>query len=290
MVALERYYDGYVEHGILLGMYDRAELESHYSLFVDAMLKHQALSLHHRMLSHIYQVTLAFLKKHDDLILVQADKSMATILMFRSDYISKMDTWLSSYLSSGACIKFTGNKNMLLRRLLALYKRVVLPLRHLYALNPSIYPSNIHKDLLIKLQDPPQISYLYGCIKTHKPDFPIRPICSPINWYIGPLHKLCTYFLTEILGDRLSTHNLKNMDDLTGHLLDLSPIPDYVFVTLDIKEMYPKTPLVPLWQVLENLMSFDWFQANYFSFNSIWYQQLEGLPQGGSASGLLATL
>ncbi|XP_037938956.1 uncharacterized protein LOC119672073 [Teleopsis dalmanni] len=37
-------------------------------------------------------------------------------------------------------------------------------------------------------------------------------------------------------------------------------------------------------------MSFDWFQANYFSFNSIWYQQLEGLPQGGSASGLLATL
>ncbi|XP_037958803.1 uncharacterized protein LOC119688192 [Teleopsis dalmanni] len=74
MVALERYYVGYVEHGMLLSMYDRVELESHYSLFVDAMLKHQIPSLHHRMLSHIYQVTLAFLKKHDDLIMVQADK------------------------------------------------------------------------------------------------------------------------------------------------------------------------------------------------------------------------
>ncbi|XP_037939923.1 uncharacterized protein LOC119672846 [Teleopsis dalmanni] len=310
MVAIKNYSDGYLEKGVDLKMYNREDLELHYSCFVAAMLNHQQQTLYHRMLSHLFQVTLSFLRKHSDLIIVQADKGKTSILIPRVDYIDKVQVWLDSYVSSGACIVYKDDRAMLLRHLTALYRRLALPLCRLFVLNPTLFPRPIYLELHEKRNSPPEISYLYGSLKIHKDGCPIRSICSPVDWLISPIHKLCGLFLKQVLDERLSKNNLDNMDHLTGHLISLEPISGYVFITLDIKEMYPKTQLEPLWAVLQDLMARDWFrnscpieisllermlkfilyQANYFSFNSIWYQQIEGLPQGGSASGYLAKI
>ncbi|XP_037930114.1 uncharacterized protein LOC119664761, partial [Teleopsis dalmanni] len=230
--------------------------------------------------------------------------------MYRDSYIGKIDDLLQSYISTGACSIFIGDQDQLSRKIQAQYRKVVNPLCRLHAAKPNLYPSSINASLKKLLSSSPTFPYLYGTIKTHKLDNPVRPICSPIQWYSHPLHKLCQFFLSAALQSKLSCHNLSNINKLTDHLLQLQPRPGYVLVTMAIREMYPSTRIPPLWDLLQFFMGQDWFKAacpidvsmlqsildfilhkaNYFTFNGDLYQQHEGLPQGGGASGLLATI
>ncbi|XP_037937581.1 uncharacterized protein LOC119671129 [Teleopsis dalmanni] len=223
-VALNQYHDTYLESHIDLGMYCRSELEEHHK-FLQVMENHRTQTPFHKMLVHLFQITKQFLDINPNLLLVQSDKCKSTILIYKDEYMEKINNWLTNYIASGSCILYLGNTDILGRQIRGLFRRVARPLCALYVRNRTLFPNPIYVSLRKLLNETPTMPYLYGTIKTHKNDNPIRPICSPLHWYTSPLHTLCQYFLNPILKDRLSCHNISNLDHLTDHLLQLRPLP-----------------------------------------------------------------
>ncbi|XP_037932803.1 uncharacterized protein LOC119667570 [Teleopsis dalmanni] len=308
--AIYTYYDAHLEATTDLSVICRQEMENHASKFLDVMVKHRQPTPFHKMLQHLFQQTYNFIHLHDQILTIQADKSKSTILIHKNEYINKVETWLQAYLATGSCKEYKGDIGLLVRKTHAQYIRIFRSLCRVYKGNNNPYPSSIHMLLRSHSYDKPALPYLYGTIKTHKPNNPIRPICSQICWYSQPIQKLCQHILETTTKTRLSNHNLSDINQLTNHILQLKHIHGYVLVTMDICDMYPTTQIASLWSLLEDMTTESWFQTacpidieifqrmlnyilqqwNYFTFNGTVYQQVDGLPQGGSASGILATL
>ncbi|XP_037930960.1 uncharacterized protein LOC119665793 [Teleopsis dalmanni] len=308
--VVKNYYEAHLDSFINLNLCNPLEMEAHYTQVLNIIEKEQNLTSVQQSLKQLYEYAANYLKKHKDTLIVQSDKCKSTVLMYRSDYIEKMTNWISSYIGTGSCVEVCEDPGILSRRIGGYFRKVARPLCRLYEKNNTLYSKEIYQEIQKLLSGIPTLPYLYGTIKTHKDDASIRPICSPLGWYISPIHKLVQCLLKYTIEDRLSSHNVYNINHLTGHILGLRPISNYVLISIDIKEMYPSTQILPLLQTLNNIMQLSWFlekcpipislleqsiqfillHGNYFTFNGKLYQQIEGLPQGGSASGLLATI
>ncbi|XP_037959049.1 uncharacterized protein LOC119688441 [Teleopsis dalmanni] len=290
-VALNSYNEIHQEQCIILDYQSPLEMQKQFSQFLEIMTKYQKPNRTHQILFQMYAYASEYIKKQKDLIIVQADKGHSTY----------------QNLEKGSYVLFSGNQQALFNRLTAHFRRIVRPLCQWHEKEPTSFPKNILLSLQRMISN---CNPTFFMLKLHKPDQPLRPICSPLNWYIHPLHQLVQHVLKETLSDRMSKHNLKNMSYLTGYLISLQPLPDYVFMSMVIKDMYPSTNVASLWRTLKNLMCLPWFLEscpipilmltmaleyilnirNYFTFENKCYLQTEGLPQRGAASGPLATI
>ncbi|XP_017466311.1 PREDICTED: uncharacterized protein LOC108359133 isoform X1 [Rhagoletis zephyria] len=115
-----------------------------------------------------FNKTKTFLKSHkDDIILTDADKGNKTVVMYKEDYTEKMN-------------KLLDDKNT--------YKIVRNdPTNALQRKNNTLV-DELYKSKIIDYRGKQQLvctaaiaPRLYGLPKIHKPDLPLRPICSSIN-------------------------------------------------------------------------------------------------------------
>ena len=92
---------------------------------------------------------------------------------------------------------------------------------------------------------------MYGVIKTHKENNPVRPIISSVG--------SCSYFLSKwLLGmlnpliGTISNSHIKNNTDLVDRLNDVSVPYEFKLVSFDVTSLFTKVPLFDLLNFLSH--------------------------------------
>ena len=107
-------------------------------------------------------------------------------------------------------------------------------------------------DHLIK-QFTPQcasLPYMYGLVKTHKINNPIRPIISSVGSVSYNLSKWLVKILTPLVGN-ISNTNVKNNVDFINKLTSLNLNFDFNMVSFDVVSLFTKVPVDDLLEYLE---------------------------------------
>ena len=150
----------------------------------------------------------------------------------------------------------------------------------------------------------PKLPHMYGLIKTHKPNNPIRPIVSSIGSAVYNLAKYLVKVLQPMVGSVSNSH-VKNSHDLVLQLKDLNVNYEYILISFDVESLFTKVPVNDFIDFLKNeLQNYELELPNdiiillielcikncYFSFNNKFYLQLLGMPMGNPLSALIANL
>ena len=96
----------------------------------------------------------------------------------------------------------------------------------------------------------PPLPYMYGLIKTHKPNNPVRPIISSIGSASYKLSKWLVTILSPLVGT-ISTSHVKNNLDLLEKLSNIQPDYKFKLVSYDIVSLFTKVPLDDLLNYLQ---------------------------------------
>lgn len=245
-----------------------------------------------RFILKTYQDTLNLLKRHkDDIIITNSDKGNRTVLMYKAEYISKMNELLDDK---------------------ATYKRSRTdPTEKLMRKNNTIINdlhNNKHIDTYTKLKltcsaaNAPQ---LYGLPKIHKPEIPMRPISAS---FALPAYHL-SKFIGTILNNLTSTkHNIKNSTHLKEDLQTIDIEETDLLISLDVVSLFTNIPIhlatkivLKKWDTIKNhtnipknnfmkILDFCLKDNNYFCFDNNTYIQNYGMPMGNPLSPTIATI
>lgn len=146
---------------------------------------------------------------------------------------------------------------------------------------------------------------IYGAVKTHKTNKPLRPIISMRGTTTYDTSK----YLADILRRSITNHEytIINSNDLVEKLKQIR-IPDgYILTSFDVVSMFTNIPLDHTLKLIDE----KWnsiavhttikkasflelikllFNNCYFTYKQVTYQQIRGLPMGSSISPVLADL
>lgn len=238
-----------------------------------------------------YKVCQSFLKQNPQLIVMRSDKGNSTVVMYKEEYLSGMcdllsDTGIYKPLKSDPTTRFQNQANKIVKDLFSNHYIDELTYKKLRTSN-SMFPK------------------LYGLRKTHKPGLSLRPVVSCTD---APSYNLAT-FIHNILNPITTTYlyNIKNSFEFVEFIKNVSLPPNHVLVSLDVTSLFtniPKELVVKIlkknWlqisaytdipkHVILDIVEFL-FNSSYFSFNNVFYQQLDGSAMGNPASPILANL
>ncbi|XP_075170176.1 uncharacterized protein LOC142242497 isoform X2 [Haematobia irritans] len=268
--------------------------------------------------------TLIFLRNHKDILLLQSDKAKSLVLIPKTVYHSKMNTWVSRQVSLGYYASIPLVRASQLKKLW--YKRYQILLNQLgdnwrqtvcvpkekengKTVIPP-YPYKYQQLLRVLDTQPLSLPYMYGTVKTHKPDQPCRPIVSTRGWYTYPVAKIVTHILGRVMKTFLCPQNVCNIDTVALSIREILICPNYKFVKIDVENMYPNMNRTDILYSLEHFLSlpcvvqccpvepklllacirFCLNEYILFTYGGQIYHQVQGLPQGACDSGLLATI
>ena len=150
----------------------------------------------------------------------------------------------------------------------------------------------------------PSLPYMYGVIKTHKPNNPVRPIISSVGSITYKLSKYLVSLLNPLIGTISSSH-IKNNVDLIDKLNNVQVKCDFKLVSFDVCSLFTKVPVDDLLsflpEVLDRLeLPFDntvlvnliklCILDSKFEFNGKYYSQKFGMAMGNPLSPVLSNL
>ena len=230
---------------------------------------------------------LSVLKKDQHLHITKADKSNAVVIMNKQDYINKMETLLSDEntyegLQNNPIESVNSNFNKKVKSLLKDNEDV---LKCVTSISPSL-------------------PYMYGVIKTHKPDNPVRPIISSVGSATYKLSKYLVTLLNPLIGTISSAH-IKNNVDLVNKLNNTHMNCDFKLVSFDVCSLFTKVPVEDLLSFLPDVIDrlelpFDntvlinliklCILDSKFEFNGKYYSQKFGMAMGNPLSPVLSNL
>lgn len=285
----------------------------------DSLLKanHTVQTSYDMRLSLMVKKAISFLSTHSSACLVQSDKGKSIVLITKEDYHKKMSTLVDKCLNRGVYLEVQCPQvaKQLKDDWHSCYKALSLKLIKEWAVskrNNLPLPFDIKLKKLLptfnNIESP--LPYLYGSLKTHKPDVPCRPICSTRTWCCFPLQKIICQVLTNATKTLLSDFNVRNTDEAAHRLRSTIVFRDFEFIKLDIEDMYTNMDRVEILNMVRHLVSTEhYIEGKYldgqllmeclelclgdntlFTYNGRTFRQLQGLPQGACDSGLLATM
>ena len=234
-----------------------------------------------------YKKSLTELRKDQTIHITKADKSNSIVILDKVDYISKMHTLLDDDVTYR---KLTKNPlddviktfNSGLKRILKANKDLI---NQFFTLSPSL-------------------PYLYGLVKTHKENNPMRPIISSAGTVTYKLSKYITKLLSPFLGTISGSHIINSLD-LVEKLNKVSFNPNVRLVSFDVCSLFTKVPIDSILDYLSNeLVNHDLpLPLSHiialiklcicdckFTFNGEYYQQIFGMAMGNPLSPLLSNL
>jgi uncharacterized protein (UPF0147 family) len=216
-----------------------------------------------------------------------ADKSNATVIIYKHEYAKKVHTFLADNNYRTLPDNPT-NKDQIRIRKTAQQCNQIIPKQHI-------------KYLTQKNPNPPTLN---AQLKLHKPGGPIRPV---VNNRTAPSYKLAKK-LNDILNKHLSLNNhytIRNSTNIANDLTKLAINDKHRLITLDIKDLYVNIPLketidITRTQLLKNnntqttnqiinLLEVILMQ-NYFVFQEQIYQPDKGVAMGSPISGTMAEI
>lgn len=149
-------------------------------------------------------------------------------------------------------------------------------------------------------------SQMYGLIKIHKENHPVRPITSACGAPGFKLSKFITQILTLTFPEE--GYHVKNSLMVKNNLLSVTPEEDEMLVSFDVTSMFTNISIdlmlslisersmfiekrfkIP-WPLFQELFRFLLEECAVFTFNDIIYKQKESLAMGSPISPILAKI
>ena len=227
------------------------------------------------------------LKKDSELHITRADKSNCVVILNHEDYISKMETLLGdentySKLNKNPLETVNSEFNRHLKKYLKGYEHMV---KSFSTISPSL-------------------PYMYGLIKTHKPNNPIRPIICSRGSASYILSKWLVSILSPLVGT-ISNSHINNNTDLITKLQNINTSYDFILVSFDITSLFTRVPVCDLLLYLEDELNNHVFPLpgntiinliklcvvdSKFVFCGNYYSQKFGMSMGNPLSPVLSNL
>lgn len=235
--------------------------------------------------------TKQFLHENQNLIISRSDKGNSTVIMDRDEYLAGMNLLLQDNetykkLKSDPTNKFQGISNDLVNEMK----------------EGNFISESQCRDLKTYNAVAPK---LYGLRKTHKQNFSLRPIVSCIN---SPSYKLAS-FIHEILTQVTTTfhYNVMNSYEFVENTKTITLEEGYILISLDVVSLFTNIPKELVLKIVKNSWRFlsaytnlnfkmfsllieFLFNTSYFTFDNVFYQQLDGTAMGNPASPVLSNL
>lgn len=239
---------------------------------------------------HAIHMTKQFMKEHPDLIASQSDKARASILMEKETYINKVENLLKDQttyqpIQTSSTRSYMKMNEKLLERMVKL--KLVSEKEAKSATNSEEKPAN-----------------LYGLLKTHKKDKPMRPIVNTRNTMGFLAAEKVTAILTSTrdVGLKYNVLNSRQACELIRHTMIL---PDEKLYSLDIVSMFTNITTERAiaavrrrqkqlhitnehMQLIVEVIQFVCVKSTEIRFNNRIYKQIKGLRMGSSLSPILA--
>ena len=236
-----------------------------------------------------YKLSLSNLKKDVSLHITKADKANAVVVMDKTMYIDKMLNLLNdnntySMLNSNPLESVNAEFNKKLRNILPNHKELV-------------------KDLTVYT---PILPYLYGLVKTHKLELPMRPIISTVSSVSYKLAKFLVKILSPLVGT-ISNSHVKNNSDFIDKINNFNVSYPFKLVSFDVSSLFTNVPLDQLLTFLIEFLDNNDLslpvsndallklielccKGGKFVFNDTFFEQKFGLSMGNPLSPVLSNL
>ena len=233
------------------------------------------------------------LQSDTSIVILPADKGRSTVILNREDYLEK-------------CMDHINNGPYQLLKKDPTTKIKAKTLKQLKVLKDNEFIDN-KLYYYLKPTDSPAPRF-YGQPKIHKPGVPIRPIVS----YSGsPLYNLNKY-IANILKTYVKheNNNAKNSTTFSNYIRNVPIEDDEIMVSFDVTSLYTNIPIIDTLNIIKDYVhSDDQFArktaipqdkfldlvnlvltTTWYTFNSQFYQQTDGVAMGGPASSTTAEI
>lgn len=243
-------------------------------------------------INRIYNNTVIFFKKHNELLVASTDKGKSTVVMLKTDYDNKIQQLLNDH---DTYITLQCN-----------------PIKTLQAKNNKL----IHQLLILKLiENRDRFSLLthnstnpkmYALMKTHKPDIPARPVVACVDTPTSAMSSMLSDILKQLLDDDI--YNIKNSITLKQKLSNVTIESTEIMVSFDIVSLFTNIPvnlaieiINEQWEKLSKItkfpkslffemLKFCLIDGNYFVYKDVAYRQIFGMPMGNPLSTIIADI
>ena len=240
------------------------------------------------------------LKQDPNIVIVPADKGNATVVMNTDEYKEKISTHL------GDSNTYQELQNNPLKKVQSKLNSLLTTLKDKKAIEYNQYLHLRSNQLTV-----PRI---YGLIKIHRENNPIRPITSFCGLFLFLFYTYNTaQFLSKILTPltELSETKLKNTLDIKQQLENIQIPANHVLVSFDVKALFTSIPTNLATECVDKLLTENTnlltqltslnkndilrlleicIQSTIFQWNNKIYQQCHGTPMGSPISVALAEL
>ena len=95
----------------------------------------------------------------------------------------------------------------------------------------------------------PSLPYMYGLIKTHKVNNPLRPLISTVGSACYSLSKWLVSLLSPLFGT-ISNSNIKNNTNLVHKLNSINITYDFSLISFDVTSLFTRVPVNKLFDFL----------------------------------------
>ena len=235
------------------------------------------------------------LSKNNNIYVTRPDKSKGVVIMNRNDYCDKMLDILNDDT------KFTTVDKP--------EKKLIIQLEDKFNETLRKYKNNgiIDKFFYEYCKTSGTVlGSLYGLPKTHKVNYPLRPILSACGTVS---YKLSKYFVKLLSDLALGDYIVKNSKEFVQEITNFKCSGDVFMCSFDISSLYTN---IPVSETIEIILDKIFIDANikyhgmnrvefrklleficketYFKFNDKIYKQIEGLPMGSPISPIAANI
>ena len=238
-----------------------------------------------------YNKTRRWLKEHPEVIVTFADKGNKTVFIDRNEYDTKMKDILGNVdiyqtVTRDPTKIITSKHNQLIKNIV----------------EEGGMDQFVGKTLITRNGT---LGRIYGQVKIHKQDRPLRPIISTIGMTIYNTAKYLADIMRNMIGN--GPYDTKDSFQLASRLKNVLLPPNYVMVSFDVVSMFTNIPKDLVLEIVSEcfeeirqhttlnetqliqLITFI-FDNCFFMYNDNIYKQNSGLPMGSSLSPALADL
>lgn len=231
-----------------------------------------------------------FKKLHKDCIIMRSDKGKHVVLIDKNDYVGKMNDLV---LSTNDYVRI-GNVDVLaLEQKNNNFVKILLESR-------TILSGSDYEDSCT------QLARMYGLIKIHKNDLPVRPITSACCSPGFKLAKLLTKILSETFHEE--GFHVKNSLDFVKLVRDIDIEDDELMISFDVVSMFTNIPIdlmVTLigaraqdiftsfnieYELFGRILVFLLKECAVFQCNGMTFKQKDSLAMGSPLSPILAKI
>lgn len=270
-------------------------------------LENQQYTATQTYLAKLMQQAKDFLKYNKNIVVIPADKGGKIVIMQRSQYESRVNTYLEENILAENYREVVGKTLPDIQTDMEdEYDAVMTEMNQYLRADIDLKVSGSDRIRLLK-PEPFIIPLFYGNPKIHKNGEPIRPIISSIDMIGDDLSKWILDKL-NLIAEKFNIYNVKNSEDLVKQLKNFTleqnhhlVLYDYtsMFTNIELREtidiiaenyyLIEATTYVPLHSFIRALEFFV-EKATVFQYGGRFYKQCKGLAMGNRLAQVLAEI